>query len=296
MAITPNPEHMTRLALVRFLLQQADHQVEKPSPIDALALLPMHDAIEMFLDLAADAANAPVTKREFRDYWTALAQCDPPIKLPLQRSMDKLNRARVALKHHGQRASLSQIKEHLVNCKTFVDEACVECFGITIYDASMLSLIRTIAVADILTEAQTAMRSSDLTVALEKAAFAFSEASESQFHRLPRLSSALSLRLGGLGFKINHAAEDAVRELLKPVHEAMSYFIKDYESTVALLSLGIDLRDYKTFRDRTPIVFGYANGHRTAQWMKEPPSEPESAQWCIDFVVDFTLRVEAKAL
>src|SRR5260370_5551434 len=108
--MTPTPEQLIRLSLVRYLLQQAETQAAQPTPLYALAILPAHDALEMFLDVAAEALNAPPAKTPaLRDYWDRFKQATPPVELPMQRAIDKLNRCRVALKHHGQRASDDQI-------------------------------------------------------------------------------------------------------------------------------------------------------------------------------------------
>jgi hypothetical protein len=60
---TPSPEHLTRLSLTRCLLQQAEQQIALPAPRQCLALLSLHDAIEMFLDTAAEAASLSWTPK-----------------------------------------------------------------------------------------------------------------------------------------------------------------------------------------------------------------------------------------
>ena len=116
-------EQLTRLSLVRYLLRQAEAQTEQPSPLRYLALLSLHDAAEMFLDVAAEHLKLPGSRRDFRDYWRLFQDGSPPITLPMERSMDKLNRARVALKHHGQLPNDSQLLNHLFTVRNFLEEA-----------------------------------------------------------------------------------------------------------------------------------------------------------------------------
>jgi NifU-like protein involved in Fe-S cluster formation len=93
--------------------------------------------------------------------------------------MQKLNAARVSLKHHGQRASGDQIREHLVNSKTFVDEVCHQCFGLSLSQISMSALVNDQQIRGLIEAAETALQAGDLTVALENAAVAFKRASAS---------------------------------------------------------------------------------------------------------------------
>src|SRR5713101_7834848 len=115
----PSQEHLNRLSITRSLIQQAEQQLKLAAPLRCIALLSLHDSIEMFLDTAADANSVPLGKREFRDYWRSFTAANPPIALPMERAMEKINRARVALKHHGIRPSDDQLKDHLNTAKIF---------------------------------------------------------------------------------------------------------------------------------------------------------------------------------
>jgi hypothetical protein len=46
-SLTPN--HHIRLALIRVLFKRGRDAVREPPPMGALGLLPLHDAVEMFL-------------------------------------------------------------------------------------------------------------------------------------------------------------------------------------------------------------------------------------------------------
>jgi hypothetical protein len=102
MALQLTPDQITRLALAHYLLRNAETLVKNPQPFCSLALLSMHEAVEMVLDVVAEAANAPVSAgANFPNYWSALKSLADPVHLPLERQMNRLNRARVALKHYG---------------------------------------------------------------------------------------------------------------------------------------------------------------------------------------------------
>src|ERR1700720_2185075 len=97
-----NPEQIARMQIVRYLLQQAKNQLKLATPLRPSALLSMHDAIEMLLDTAAEAKQVPLrNKTHLQEYWRLFAGLSPAITLPAERSISRLNRARVDLKHHG---------------------------------------------------------------------------------------------------------------------------------------------------------------------------------------------------
>ena len=141
MAVALEPEQVTRLSLIRYLLRHAERQCTEPQPACSLALLPMHDAAEMFLDLIAESHGAASQSRNFMDYWDALSKSRQPVQLPMRRAMEKLNRARVAIKHHGLRTSDDQVREHLANVKAFFEDTSEQCFGYPLSDVSMIGLI-----------------------------------------------------------------------------------------------------------------------------------------------------------
>ena len=166
----PSQEHLTRLSLVRYLLLQAKQQLTAAGPSRCIALLHLHDALEMFLDTAAEALGVSGPQREFKNYWPSFAAANPPVTLPMQRPMEKLNRARVALKHHGIRPPDDQLEEYVILTQAFADEVCLKCFGIELVEASMLTLIKDDQVRDLLKLAQEELQTGNLTEAFVNAA------------------------------------------------------------------------------------------------------------------------------
>jgi hypothetical protein len=113
-------EQITRLSLVRYLLRQAESQASQPAPLRYLALLPLHDSIEMFLDVAAEHCMVPTNRRDLREYWKLFGELSPPIPIPMERPIDKINRARVALKHHGQLPNDNQLQNYFATTEAFL--------------------------------------------------------------------------------------------------------------------------------------------------------------------------------
>jgi hypothetical protein len=90
---------MRSLALVRYLHAQAIEQERKGDLLAGLALLPLHDAIELFLWTAAVEKNVMLGTKEFLGYWDVFEKAG--FALPSKTQMVSFNHARVELKHRG---------------------------------------------------------------------------------------------------------------------------------------------------------------------------------------------------
>lgn len=136
-------DHLRRLSLIRYLYGRGLDQFEQPAPLGAFALLPLHDAVEMFLQLAAEVTGAPVQrKEEFLGYWKALANAVPPISLPLYHAMGRLNQARVTLKHHGLFPDEKDLRALVSSVDEFLNASCKLIFNVALERVSLVNLIR----------------------------------------------------------------------------------------------------------------------------------------------------------
>ena len=91
---------MRRLTIVKYLHTQAREQERKGGPLAGLALLPLHDAVELFLQVAAETHHLTLRKSvDFIEYWTEFSNADRPLRY--QQQMRRFNNARVEVKHRG---------------------------------------------------------------------------------------------------------------------------------------------------------------------------------------------------
>lgn len=251
-----NPDQIARMLIVRFLLQQADNQPKLPGPLRSSALLSMHDAIEMFLDTAAEAKQIPFSnKTNLHEYWPLFARATPPISLPAERAIERLNRARVSLKHHGLLPTDEQLRDFLNITTTFLNDTCTLCFGIPLHAVSLVQIVKNDNVRNFLEAAGQAIAGHRLPDAGANVAKAFTIA-----------FGTIDVSLRGKGLRIG------------------------------LPVLGVDFHHYERFKSLTPDVQKSVSGILRVAWRNVMPCEdPEQLQWCIDFVADFMLRVEARA-
>src|SRR5271165_711783 len=171
----PNPDEMRRLTLIRHLYNIGVSQSLAAEPKSGLALLPFHDAVEMFLKLACERYTAGATnKTSFMEYWNLLSK--KGVILTQQDGMGRLNTARVSLKHHGILCATAELEGMRATTTNFFQENAEKVFDVPFHKISLLALVRDEEVLRYLTDAEKAFSSHDYrqTLAYIKAAFILS--------------------------------------------------------------------------------------------------------------------------
>jgi hypothetical protein len=84
-----------------------------------------------------------------------------------------------------------------------------------------------------------------------------------------------------------------LRPLVDAINETPKGMADRLNVKFGLLSLGISSEDYKRFQTVTPAVSITMSGNAHPVWLSTMSGKSEDATWCVDFVTDFMLRVEA---
>jgi hypothetical protein len=178
MSLPLPPSTMRRLAIVKYLYTQGLEQERKGGPLAGLALLPLHDAVELFLQVAAEIAAethalamTPKQRAEFMAYWDAFSEAGLP--LPYRERMGLFNKARVEVKHRGLLPIQQQIEDFRSTVTAFLSDVTPKVFQIDFDSISLSSLVRADDVRSNLQAAETAVEAGEFSEALEQAAKAF---------------------------------------------------------------------------------------------------------------------------
>jgi hypothetical protein len=285
-----------RLAFVRYLSQTAVAQSKAPAPLKAASLLTMHDAVELWLQLASEVCDVGASQPAFMEYWELLAPKLPPEGLSQKQSMRRLNKARVALKHQGTFPSDLDIEAFRATTVSFFQENTPLVFGLDIDEVSLLEFVNPDKSRELLKEAQALVSAGETVEALDKVAVAYAEMLEdyedrkrkdyaSPFDFGPSLTfhSSSFMKLSRRTTEERKFADfvDKVRESL----DAMQGAIKT-------LAFGIDYRKHSRFKALTPHLVRVMSGDWHIQRRRD--SEERSAddvKFCIDFVVESALAL-----
>ncbi len=86
-------DKMRRLAFARYLYGLGVEQSRRPQPFSAVAILHFHDAVELFLQLAAEHHNESTKGIQFEQYWERLEPHLNGQRLAERETMRRLNKS-----------------------------------------------------------------------------------------------------------------------------------------------------------------------------------------------------------
>jgi hypothetical protein len=293
---------MRRLALVRRLCGIGAEQSMAADPAAALAILPLHDAVEMFLQLAAERIGVSERRPEFMQYWSLLAKAG--VSLTAEQSMRRLNAARVTLKHQGVLPAYVEVEGFRATVAAFLSDNCPSIFGLAFDSVSMAALVADATIRNKLQEAEAALQREDTGTSLSEAASAFvltlARHTESAVPDVEGRTRRFSLRT-----TTGRMSRYDVSEFAKAVDggkpfgparkfgEAVSHSAEVFSEAITVVGYQLDFRRYLLFKSYTPIVYTLLGGELRAEWMQEPTRDLGIVAACIEFVVDAALRLGA---
>jgi len=288
---------MRRLTIVRYLYTQGLEQERKGGPLAGLALLPLHDAVELFLQVAAEAAaethslTMTSKQRDFMEYWTAFSAAGLP--LPYQQRMRNFNAARVEVKHRGLLPIQQHIEEFRSAVTAFLTETTPKVFQIEFDSISLSSLVQSDDVRTALQAAETAAEAGQFGEALEQAAKAFHLSLRNhRWFETPRLFDPTYVAR-----ELRQLGRQRDRSLL-----ALSGFIRSFEAVaemgeslgeaITILAYHLDYDGYRYLRTYGPVIHIVGLAGMAADWTQEPTTDRSIVDRCVAFAVDAALRLE----
>lgn len=138
--MTVDETTMERLAFIKHLHRKAEGDSKKPQPHAYTSILAFHDAVEMFLQLASEEVNA-TGDVGFLEYWNDIKQ-KSGVELTRKASMKRMNKARVNLKHHGNRPHKNDLESYRTEVRSFFEENTAKIFSIDYSQVSLVQLIK----------------------------------------------------------------------------------------------------------------------------------------------------------
>lgn len=274
-----DPSFVPRLAYARYLFTLGVRQSRQPEPTHSVALLMLHDAVELFLGIACDVLGAKQGK-EFEAYLTAIEEkraSQSP--LPGRPGLLKLNKARVALKHHGVIPSVSEVEAHRGTVTTFLQAATETLFGIEFDAVSMIDLVANEKVRDLLHQAE-ASGSSDLRLAAGQLSEAFQILVRDFEARCGDVMGPSMLASGMQSFLAYPFYDHLDLEVARTV-DGLAKAIDALEFVVRTMSIGVDMRRYRRF------LTSVERGMR-----QEARFTAGEAQFCSEFVIETALTLQ----
>lgn len=282
---------MERLVFVKSLHHEGIEQSRRPMPMAAMSVLTFHDAVELFLYISAEEVDAHASGK-IKEYWNDIKQ-KSGIELFGKPGIARLNRARVGLKHYGNRPDKREIESFRSAVQSFFEENTPKVFDIDYSDVTLAQLVRFdeaqehIEMADELwgkNKREEAM--GDLRLAHKKLLSEHQDRSRWELNYTPLPQFSLSTPLD-----VSEDVEESFAEV-NDTFEAIS-------DALIYSNFGIDYGKYARFHHLTPQLI--ANHDLESRFKRDRPylenydySElPEgSFEYCMDFVIELALSLQ----
>lgn len=282
-----------RLALIKYLYSVGIEQSQKPEPLCSISILTFHDAIELFLQLAAEHYNVKKSKGQisFMEYWTLLSPKIPKGELTQQIAMERLNKARVGLKHYGNLPSKIGIESFRASATNFFEENTHLIFKIDFSTISLVDLIQYEETKNCLKEAMVLLDKNNITKSLDKIAIAFSQLIYDYCQSIRKTKHPSGIFEESIAIPSNFHISSDLQNSMKITKALLDFANKVKESlenindVVKILVLGIDYKKYDKFRLLTPTVHrsGFS-GYSINRNVKIV--DLNDVHFCIDFVIE----------
>lgn len=271
-------------------------QSRQPKPLNAASVLTFHDSVELFLHLACEELHTQKKDDvKFMSYWPLLKE-----KLPNDRSlghesqMERLNRLRVNLKHHGIMPDGSEIERARVNVTNFFEDNTPIIFDLAFDKITMTDVMQFLPARDALNDAATLMEQGKYEEALGKIAISFDLLIEDYESRKARYGNSPfqfedPFPYSDIHFRrINSEMKNFVNRKIKSSIEPM-------QNAMKIMSLGLDYRRYvkfKLFAPQISKVLGDEGGFHYFITKSSRKYTAEECHFCHDFVIESAIRIQ----
>lgn len=310
-----NKEEARKLAFCRYMLDRATEESKAPGPFRWRSILTLHDAIEMFLHTAAEhCGKAPSRKTHFLQYWEVINKRLENGQLPEKPTMARLNRARVALKHHATGPDSQVIREYVASGQRLLEEGCNIVFQSPIADVSLIDFVRFEKVREKLGVAEKRLKEGEVFGCLKGCAEAFGYLVR-EFTNATRIGHRQqfldSSHIRSLRFDLHNMQPKVLSldggtrrehsDFSRQVQEALETLRDSVEEThdvLRMLVFGVDLRKYLRFKSVVPTMVVKRSGDIVdfSATEKEKNCSGEEARFCLDFVVECAMRLQEAEL
>ncbi|WP_135852650.1 hypothetical protein [Halorussus salinus] len=293
-----NKTTIERLSFNKYLVRMGEEQAQEPQPMAATAILSFHDAVELFLQHAAEYLNshrAGKSHVNFMEYWEIIGNELPDEQeLGQKPAMRRLNDSRVNLKHQGTRPNSADIQSFSVAVRDFFEENTPKVFGIEYTDISMVSLVEYDSTRETLQQAKEYLADGqrkeaikELAIAYDNLFFEYNQRMQEEFGYQP-FSIDDSVGISPSSRDMREFGRD-----MEKFVERVNSSIDAIEDAIQVLSLGIDYRRYSKFDSLTPRVLrSIGGGVDVPDLPDEVEITEDDVEFCLDFVIETAIELQ----
>jgi hypothetical protein len=285
------------------MLKLAEAQSEKGSPLSLLSVLTFQDLVEWFCLLSCEHLHIVVGKDDsFDKRLNLIGERVHPGSLQFVGPMQKLNKARVQLKHSGIFPGIDFVHEIRSSVSQFLGSNCPLVFGVSFESVSLCDLVEMESPRTRLKEALSCLESGEIDRGLGEVAIAFEDliqgfesANSDRFEGSPYRFGGDLRKLTGIASGLRNTGGErstiwAIEQLGKELEEVLT----PIRSATRLLALGIDYKKHHRFKKLVPKVLRYASGKTEIHFPSRANAVRvvDDLEFCIDFTIQTALNLQ----
>jgi len=296
-----------RLSFIKFLLTQAEKQVNLDRPLSSSAILTLHDAVECFLQLGLEklAGKSKKGSNNILDSYTEELNTilsEKGEKTTISRPFIKrLNSLRNQLKHESIFIDFKEIERLYSESTLFFIDFTKIIFDLNFEDVSLLSLISNQEIRSYLINAKKEIDVGNLNDALISIAKAFYEIEYITTVVKNEYGYNLLAEHHKVDYQFRHVynssnQSNTLKGPLKDIAEDINRLQDELHQLKKIFSMSIDLKEYVRFNSIVPYVQKYQDVDNTPQWFiqsnfVQKEQVFERVKFCFDFVSKTALKL-----
>jgi mRNA-degrading endonuclease HigB of HigAB toxin-antitoxin module len=267
----------------------ASEQLNKPEPLCNSSILTLHDAVELFLQLACENYNIDTLKSDFMGYFSLLKN---KIILTQTETMKRFNQVRVSLKHHGTMVTKADLDSFKISCQNFFIENTKTVFDIDFDTISLIDLVSYIKTKEHLLLADNRMETKNYDEAIKEITLAFWEMIAEYKEDKKEEYGELPVYFFTKDFNFHTKADMFLdKENINGFKQYVKDSLESIEKILNILTLGINYQKFTKFYLMTPNYTRTFGGCVLNKW-KDIEYNNENVKWCFDFVIESCITLQ----
>ena len=230
------------------------------------------------------------------DYWDLISNKLPTgVVLSQKVSMQRLNKARVALKHHGTLPSKLDLEAFRASVTNFFQDNTQIVFGLSFDNISLIDFVQPDEAKEKLKIAEEHLSRGEIENAMDNVAIAFEMMLDDYEGRKIGKSIRSPLLpggdLSGLRSLTAYGRRDGNTNMLNVIIRSLEAMQQD----IKMLALGFDYRRYTKFKMYAPFVFRTFNGPYEVERNRPSniiPATSDDARFCMEFVIEAAVSLK----
>jgi len=233
------------------------------------------DAIELMLGAISLQLEIQIERNSSLDKCFEKIQTELGKKIPYRKEIEKINKARVDIKHHGILKRFDDYKNEISFLPYFFDSASQLAFGVNLSEVSLADMVENVKIKQLIVAAEKALNNGKYRECVENMAWARNEMIGHKFIAGGALYKSFGLR-----------AEDK---------EVVFENYSDTKAAVILLQHGVDFEKFAYYSAILPdVYYSYKSKQYELCWYSEYANEKNWDEKILRAALNYFIGVAAK--